>query len=134
MQQKIVHAGVNSSSYQQASRDLAELSDLNVKPKPVERLVKKIGRERIDQRDAAVAAHQRLPLMAKDVVADPKRSCPVGGDGVGRRRPDADPVEPVGAEARQSLAGVQSRGPGDLSKRRSITPIPTLTCRAVFST
>lgn len=76
VQQKIVHAGVNSGSYQQASRDLAELSDLNVKPKPVERLVRKIGQERIDQRDAAVAAHARLPLMNKDVVADPKRPSP----------------------------------------------------------
>ena len=116
MQQKIVHAGVNSVSYQQASRDLAELSDLDVAPKPVERLVRKIGRERIDQRDAAVAAHQRLPLMAKDVVADPKRSATVGGDGVGRRGPTADPIGPVAAPARQPLAGVQSLGLGDLSK------------------
>jgi hypothetical protein len=77
VQQKIVHAGVNSVSYQQASRDLAELSDLSVAPKAVERLIKRIGQERIDQRDAAVASHQRLPLMAKDVVADPKRSRPV---------------------------------------------------------
>ena len=76
MQQRIIHAGVNSSSYQQASRDLAELSDLKVKPKPIERLVHTIGRERTDQRDAAVAAHQRLPLMAKDVIADPKRPAP----------------------------------------------------------
>ncbi len=76
MQQKVVHAGVNSVSSQQASRDLAELSDLDVKPKPVERLVKKIGRERTVQREVAVEAHQRLPLMAKGAVADPKRSCP----------------------------------------------------------
>ena len=76
MQQKVLHAGVNSVSYQQASRDLAELSDLNVAPKPVERLVRRLGRERTDQRDAAVAAHQRLPLMAKDAVADPRRSTP----------------------------------------------------------
>jgi hypothetical protein len=77
VQQKIVHAGVNSCSFQQASRDLAELSDLNIKPKPIERMVQKIGRERTDQRDAAVKSHQQLPLMAKDTVADPKRSCPV---------------------------------------------------------
>jgi hypothetical protein len=76
LQQKIVHAGVHSVSYQQASRDLAELSDVSVAPKPVERMVKNIGGERIDQRDAAVASHQRLPLMAKDVVANPQRSCP----------------------------------------------------------
>jgi hypothetical protein len=97
VQQKIVHAGVNSSSYQQASRDLAVLSDLNVAPKPVERLVRKIGQERIDQRDAAVAAHERLPLMAKDIVADPKRSCPsvamVSVDG-GRIQIRSEPSEP----------------------------------------
>jgi hypothetical protein len=76
VQQKIVHAGVNSVSYQQASRDLVELSELKVSAKRVERLVRKIGQERIDQRDAAVAAHQRLPLMAKDVIADPERPAP----------------------------------------------------------
>jgi hypothetical protein len=76
VQRKIVHAGVNGVSYQQASRDLAELSDLKVAPKPIERLTKRIGRERIDRRDAAVAAHQRLPLMAKDTVAAAKRPCP----------------------------------------------------------
>ncbi len=75
-QQKIVYAGVESVSYQRASDHLAALSDLGVKPKPVERLVQRIGRERIDQRDAAVAAHQRLPLMARDAVADPERPCP----------------------------------------------------------
>lgn len=96
MQQKIVHAGVNSLSYQQASRDLAELSDLNVGPKPVERLVRRIGQERIDQRDKAVAAHQRLPLMAKDVVADPERPAPsvamVSVDG-GRLQIRSEPSE-----------------------------------------
>ena len=97
VQQKVVHAGVNSVSYEQASRDLAELADLNVAPKPVERLVRKIGQERIDQRDAAVAVHQRLPLMAKDVVANPKRSCPrvamVSVDG-GRLQIRSEPSEP----------------------------------------
>jgi hypothetical protein len=76
VQQKIVYAGVNCLSYQQASQDLANLSDLVVKPKPVERLVHRIGRERLDQRDGAVAAHQRLPLMEKDKVADPNRLSP----------------------------------------------------------
>ena len=76
MQQKIVHAGVNSVSYQQASRDLAELADLRVAPKPVERMARKIGQERIDQRDVAVESHKRLPLTVKDAVANPKRSCP----------------------------------------------------------
>ncbi len=97
VQQKIVHAGVNSGSYQQASSDLAELADLNIKPKPIERLVQKIGQERIEQRDAAVATHQRLPLMAKDALADPKRSTPsvvmVSVDG-GRMQIRSEPSEP----------------------------------------
>jgi hypothetical protein len=76
VQRKIVHAGVNSASYQQASRDLAELSGLTVPPKPVERLTKRIGQERVDQRDAAVAAFQERPLMEQDTVAVPGRPCP----------------------------------------------------------
>ena len=76
VQQKIVHAGVTNTSYQEASRQLTALADLAVPPKPVERLVHRIGQERIDQRDAAVAAHQGLPLMEKDAVADPERPCP----------------------------------------------------------
>jgi hypothetical protein len=97
VQQKIVHAGVNSRSYQQASRDLAELADLKVAPKPVERLIRRIGQERIDQRDAAVAAHERLPLMAKDVIADPNRPRPsvvmASMDG-GRMQIRPGPAEP----------------------------------------
>jgi hypothetical protein len=76
VQQKVVHAGVNSPSYQQASRDRAALGDLAVAPKPIERLVHRIGCERIDAREAAVAAHAGLPLMAKDAAADPHRPCP----------------------------------------------------------
>ena len=56
---KVVPAGVHTVPYQPASRDRAELSE-----------------ERIDRRDAAVASRQRLPLMAKGEVANPKRSCP----------------------------------------------------------
>jgi hypothetical protein len=71
-----VHAGVNSSSYQQAARDLAELSELTVPPKQVERLTRRIGQERVDQRDAAVAAFRGRPLMEQDTVADPGRPRP----------------------------------------------------------
>jgi len=75
---------------------------LAVEPKPVERLVKRIGQERIDQRDAAVAAHQRLPLRAKDAVANPERPCPavamVSVDG-GRLQVRPEPLKASGAES-----------------------------------
>jgi hypothetical protein len=101
MQQKIVYAGVESVSYQKASDHLAALSDLGVEPKPVERSVRRIGQERIDQRDAAVAAHQRLPLMARDAVANPERPCPavamVSVDG-GRIQVRPEPSKDVESE------------------------------------
>lgn len=101
VQQKIVYAGVESVSYQKASDHLAALSDLGVKPKPVERLVQRIGRERIDQRDAAVAAHRRLPLMVRDAVAEPERPCPpvamVSVDG-GRIQVRPEPSKDVESE------------------------------------
>jgi hypothetical protein len=109
VQQKIVYAGVNSASYQQASRDLAELPELTASAKQVERCVRNIGQERIDRRDAAVAAFQRLPLMQKEAVADPKRPAPtvamVSVDG-GRiqirsdaSKPKPDPPDPPDSSA-----------------------------------
>ena len=100
MQQKVVHAGVNSSSYEQAARDLAALGDLELGPKRVERLTRRIGRERLDQRDAAVAAFRERPLLEQDTVAESGRPCPavamVSSDG-GRlqiRAPAAAAAEP----------------------------------------
>jgi hypothetical protein len=103
VQQKIVCAGVENISYQQASNQLAALSDLAVEPKPVERLVKRIGQERIDRRDAAVAKHQQLPLMAKDAVADPQRPCPaVALVSVDGGRLQVRPAPSKGAESQRS--------------------------------
>src|SRR6516165_502523 len=84
VQQKVVHAGVNSSSYEQAARDLAALGDLELGPKRV----------------AAVAAFRERPLLEQDTVAESGRPCPavamVSSDG-GRlqiRAPAAAAAEP----------------------------------------
>jgi hypothetical protein len=76
VRQKIVHAGVNRPSYPQAARDLAELAELRVAPKQVERLTRRIGQQRVAQRNAALAAFQTRPLMEQDQVADRSRPCP----------------------------------------------------------
>ena len=120
MQQKVVHAGANSVSYQQGFARLAELSDLKVAPKPVERMARKIRQERTDQRDAAVKTLQRLPLMAKDVVANSTRPCPkvamVSVDG-GRMHIRSKPSNPSkGLESPKSLSWKPI-------KARSIRPI-----------
>lgn len=73
---KIVRAGIKNESYRAASEELAAMSDMIVGPKVVERQVHRVGRERIDERDAAVKAHRALPLMRRDAAANPDRSVP----------------------------------------------------------
>lgn len=120
LQQKIVYAGVESVSYQKASDHLAALSDLAVKPKPVERLVQRIGQERIDRRAAAVAAHRRLPLMAKDAVANPERPSPavamVSVDG-GRLQVRPEPSKTSEAASASASASASESESASESKR-----------------
>jgi hypothetical protein len=68
---KITYAGSNNTSYQQAQADLEQLAELDVSDKQVRRLCKRIGAERVDERAAAVAAYQALPLV-------PRKSAPAG--------------------------------------------------------
>ena len=62
---KVVYAGSNNTSYQQAQADLDRLAELEVSDKQVRRLCQRIGDERVDERDAAVAAYQALPLVQR---------------------------------------------------------------------
>ena len=69
---KIVYAGVNNSSFEQGSQDLAKLAEVEVSAKQVERVCKRIGAERVAQRDEAVETYQAIPLTKRKEV-------PVGG-------------------------------------------------------
>jgi hypothetical protein len=66
---RIVYAGTKHPSFGQGSEALAELAGLTVAEKQVERLTKRIGLERVAERDRDVAAYLDLPLMEK--VASP---------------------------------------------------------------
>jgi hypothetical protein len=67
-QAKIVYAGSNNTSYEQAETDLDRLAELKVDDKHVRRLCKQIGAERCAERDAAAAAYQALPLVQRKGV------------------------------------------------------------------
>jgi hypothetical protein len=70
LQQKIVFAGANNTSYAQAEQDLRVLAELDVSDKQVRRVCLAVGAERVAQRDQAVADYQALPLTErKDVPA-----------------------------------------------------------------
>src|SRR5262245_26931702 len=68
VQQKITYAGTVSRSFAEGSESLERLADLAVSPKQVERVTRRIGAERVAERDAAVAAYQALPLVEKFAV------------------------------------------------------------------
>jgi hypothetical protein len=65
MLDKIVYAGVNNSSFEQGSKDLCKLAETEVSIKQVERVCKRIGAERVAERDEAVAQYQALPLTQR---------------------------------------------------------------------
>lgn len=61
----VCYAGANKSSFREASVDLDKFSDLVVHEKQVERLCKRIGSERLAQRDEQVARFLALPLVQR---------------------------------------------------------------------
>lgn len=68
MLDKIIYAGVSNSSFQHGSEDLRKLAEIEVPTKQVERVTKRIGAERVAQRDAAVQTYQGLGLVQRKAV------------------------------------------------------------------
>jgi hypothetical protein len=62
---KVIYAGTQAASFQQAARDLQELAELDVSPERVRRATERIGAERVAERDAQAAAYAALPLPAQ---------------------------------------------------------------------
>jgi hypothetical protein len=65
VQQRITYAGTVSRSFAEGSELLGQLAELSVSAKQVERVARRIGTERVAERDAEVAAYQALPLVEK---------------------------------------------------------------------
>jgi hypothetical protein len=61
----IIYAGANKASFREASQDLLKMSSQTVLEKQVERLTKRIGLERLDERQKAVERFAKLPLMTR---------------------------------------------------------------------
>jgi hypothetical protein len=61
----VVYAGIKHPSFSQGSEALAALAGLTIQEKQVERITKRIGQERVTERDREVKAYLDLPLMEK---------------------------------------------------------------------
>jgi hypothetical protein len=68
VQRKITYAGTVSRSFAEASELMEQLADLPVSAKQVERVARRIGEERVAERQAEVAVFQALPLVEKFVA------------------------------------------------------------------
>lgn len=60
--EKMVYAGSQSRSFRQAESDLKHLAELEISEQRITRATKRIGQERMAERDAEVAAWEKLPL------------------------------------------------------------------------
>jgi hypothetical protein len=65
LQYKIMFAGTNNPSFQQGRAALAELMDLEITAKQVERVTEQFGWERCAERDTAVEKYLSLPLTER---------------------------------------------------------------------
>jgi len=93
---KIEYAGGNDGSFEQARRSLEVLGELSISTKHVWRITKRLGQERGQQRDAAVAAmqagdmkprHPEPPVVAAIHLDAGKIQLREGSGGAGVRRP-----------------------------------------------
>jgi len=102
---KTVHAGSHASSFQQGSKDLQELAEVEISTGRVRRATEKVGSERVAERDAEVEQWQALPIpeqqqkpasLASDQV--PQIACvQMDGGRLQIRRQQADPQEATSA-------------------------------------
>jgi len=65
MLKKMVYAGTNATSFKQASADLAEEAEVTISEQRIMRATKRIGEERIVQREAEIEHWEQLPLPAQ---------------------------------------------------------------------
>jgi hypothetical protein len=79
---KVTYAGSNNKSYEQAARDLQQLAEIAMSDKQVRRICKAVGKERVAERHAEVAAYQRLPLTERKGVPQGVSVPPVAVVGV----------------------------------------------------
>ena len=128
MLKKIVYAGGNHPSFTAGSKALRNLAEATVDAKQVERLTERIGTERQDERDAAVAAYLARPLAQRE---DPPPDAPpppplavVEMDG-GRLQIRAAKDE--SDEAAQARTAASAEQPAAAPSPRTNEPIATAT-------
>jgi len=121
----ICYAAANKPSFREASLDLAKLSGLSVHEKQVERLGKRLGSERLAQRDEQLARFLAMPL-AQRCDGAPKGVAPPDQDQVAVVMADAGMLQ-LRAAANDETAGANAAAadPASAVATTSEPPAPT---------
>ena len=91
VEQKMVWAGVNLPSYKQASATLKELCGLAISARRIRRAVDKVAKQRLQEREEAVAEYQQMELprrQAGSQAAEPPELGVISLDGGRYQRRD----------------------------------------------
>jgi hypothetical protein len=102
---KAVYAGSHAASFEQASADLKEEAELDISAQRIMRATKRIGHERVAERDAGVAKWEKLSLPEQRCsprAQVPQVACvePDGGRIQIRERQAEEPPEEAGRKGR----------------------------------
>lgn len=99
----MVYAGTHASSFRQASKDLWHEADLSISEQRIMRATKRIGQERVAQRDAEVDGWAELPLPEQQrspCERIPQVACvEMDGGRIQIRHRKASEAEPPGGRA-----------------------------------
>jgi hypothetical protein len=119
VQRQVVYAGTVSRSFAEGSELLQRLAGATAPAKQVERLTRRIGAERVAERDAQVAAYQALPLAEKFAappgVAPPDLAVVMADGG---RLQILDRTAPPAADPPAPAAGGPGAGPAAAEAER----------------
>jgi len=106
---KMVYAGVHARSFKEASRHVNELAELQISDQRIARATKRIGRERVAQRDAEAEAHATLTLPEQQRSPReqvPQVACVLADGGrlqIRDRRSSDEEEQPTELEEQQSM-------------------------------
>ena len=109
--QKMVYAGVHARSFEEASGFCRELAELDIQGRRVGRFVRKIGTERVEQRDLETESWQAFTSKQRAIcaVAEPPKCVAVSMDGGRLQIRERRPAEPIAETSEGSPA---SEAPG----------------------
>jgi len=112
---RIVYEG-SKDTFEEASRSLEALCDLEISSEQVRRITERIGAERVTERDAEVKQYEELPLVQKE--SSPRAQIPrvvaLGLDGGRYQRIDeSDEENPGKAPAQTPEPSERNDGEGD---------------------